>query len=36
MNLAYREMMTWKVALIGLVIIGAIIFVLLIANAVKK
>lgn len=36
MNLAERELMTWKVALVGLLIIGAIVLVSLIALAMTE
>lgn len=36
MNLAERELMTWKVALIGLLVIGAIVLVSLIALAMTE
>lgn len=36
MSLTYREIMTWKVALVGLVIIGAIVLIALIALAVTE
>jgi preprotein translocase subunit Sss1 len=36
MNLTERELMTWKVALVGLLIIGAIVLVSLIALAMTE
>lgn len=36
MNLAERELMTWKVALVGLLVIGAIVLVSLIALAMTE
>lgn len=36
MNLAERELMTWKVALVGLLIIGAIVLVSLIVLAMTE
>ena len=36
MNLAERELMTWKVALVGLLVIGALVLVSLIALAMTE